>query len=598
MKTLKRLDEYLKKNYPMIWNTKIVWVLFAGFWVHLLFFIIGYFSMNDNMLKEANLNIYNRSFVVIISVLFSIIILLIWFINYFKNNGFKSFYPKSKASLFGELLILFVGIYFSISFMFSYINGMRCKLDVAYPEEEISKQIDLANEVYFLLPYNIYDFTIDRKSEPSYFHHLECHKISEHEDYIDIHQPSISDGVNTFQFYSIKDLGSVYTLSAKEDWDINYEYNYKHDSLESIFMKKYGNYYNSLVAKQREVHLYIIDSIYDISGHLETVKPSLYHGTGNTLSNIKERTFRKENYIGIKSTYTPGDSLIPHLAKTQYAYLQNKNGGYFLEKMKEFIKLSDSYKNERNIEVEDWYNMVYRPEKDYRIDTQLFQNIYKDIYGKIRYDGVTYKPFEIVRAYENKQSVNSVTNDNRNHIYPFYNSDKFLNSASLENIFENIYELRHGDQKSDTFILFIFISSCLALLIFMFRISDIKTIIFTGIGLSLLFILFGLLMAIIRIGNIGLIIALLILAAVIISGLFFNYNGRKFLKGILIQLTLIAFPMFLFTIYFEYERIQKGLESMYYELNMNSLVSIIVVLSLVFYYFYMKKILAWKAMPR
>ncbi|MGZ8537004.1 MAG: hypothetical protein ACXWV9_02020, partial [Flavisolibacter sp.] len=44
---IKRINQHLLTHYPLIWNTRIIWVLSANFILHLLFFLAGFASINS-----------------------------------------------------------------------------------------------------------------------------------------------------------------------------------------------------------------------------------------------------------------------------------------------------------------------------------------------------------------------------------------------------------------------------------------------------------------------------------------------------------------------------------------------------------------------
>ena len=140
---IKKINQYILERYPTIWNTKIVWVLLTALLVHALFFIIGYFSHSDpkSLHYSSAVDDFFRGGMIYISVLVSLLILVVWLVNMFKNNAFKNFYPISKSQLFGQFVQYFVIILVSTSFYWSYMLGFRTFINTKYPDDDESDEI-------------------------------------------------------------------------------------------------------------------------------------------------------------------------------------------------------------------------------------------------------------------------------------------------------------------------------------------------------------------------------------------------------------------------------------------------------------------------
>jgi uncharacterized protein with PQ loop repeat len=139
----KKIQKYLLINYPLFWNTKIVPLVGFLIPVHIIFFIIGYatgaldFTETDN-----NYNSKNTDTVMFFSVLISIITIVLWLIYYFKNNGFKSFYPKRNWDLFKEWSMVFVISILLCSLHLSYLKGYDARIKSYYSEKEAKKRCE------------------------------------------------------------------------------------------------------------------------------------------------------------------------------------------------------------------------------------------------------------------------------------------------------------------------------------------------------------------------------------------------------------------------------------------------------------------------
>ena len=145
---MKKINKYLLENHPLIWNTKIVWMSLVLIGAHLIFYCMGFFSF-QNVSELNTYSLFNRyinSNVVLIGVLFSILIFILWLNSYFKQNAFKSFYPKSNKSLFMEFVWIFIICFMNISFYFSYTEGLRKSVSNSITTEELQHEVDIVNK--------------------------------------------------------------------------------------------------------------------------------------------------------------------------------------------------------------------------------------------------------------------------------------------------------------------------------------------------------------------------------------------------------------------------------------------------------------------
>lgn len=143
----KKTQKYLLINQPLLWNTKVVPVTCFLLFAHIIFFIIGFFSGNLNFTETENhYSTNNTDVVAFFSVLIAILALILWLVYYFKNNAFKSFYPKSTWSLFKEWLILVFVSMLLCTLHLSYLNGYDAKIKSYYSEKEATKRCDIISK--------------------------------------------------------------------------------------------------------------------------------------------------------------------------------------------------------------------------------------------------------------------------------------------------------------------------------------------------------------------------------------------------------------------------------------------------------------------
>src|SRR5882724_7603813 len=94
---LKKIYTRIVTDYPLLWNTRMPWVIAAALLIHLLFFWAGFGSITAISFQEY----YYLSSVITgglmsFSILCSALVIIIWLIFYLRNNAYKSFYIIDK----------------------------------------------------------------------------------------------------------------------------------------------------------------------------------------------------------------------------------------------------------------------------------------------------------------------------------------------------------------------------------------------------------------------------------------------------------------------------------------------------------------------
>ncbi len=134
----KDIQKKLLLKYPLLWNTKFVPMVAIGLLLHLIFFGLGYIDGTIDFSNRNNIDI--KVTCILFGVLLVIIVIILWLVNYFKNNSLKSFYSKSKYSLFYEWLQIFVIISILISFDLSFSIGKQLHQKSYYSVEETTQR--------------------------------------------------------------------------------------------------------------------------------------------------------------------------------------------------------------------------------------------------------------------------------------------------------------------------------------------------------------------------------------------------------------------------------------------------------------------------
>ncbi len=140
----KNIQKYLLLNHPLVWNTKIVPISILLILLNLLFFAIGFNNGKIDFSETNNNYSYNQSEPILIFIggLISAIIIIIWLVYYFKNNAFKSYYPKKNNDLFKEWLMIFSIIFLTAMFSVSYYYAKEVRVRSYLTKAEAIKRCE------------------------------------------------------------------------------------------------------------------------------------------------------------------------------------------------------------------------------------------------------------------------------------------------------------------------------------------------------------------------------------------------------------------------------------------------------------------------
>ncbi len=186
---LKKIQQYLLLNYPLLWNIKIVPAFVGAFVINILFFLAGYFLTKIDFSDRYSYSSSFSGFALIYmgAVLTAILLFIIWLVFYSKNNAFKSFYPKSSGGLYLEWILSFVIIGGFILFPFSYYQGSTSKIRSYASKQEMIKAIETLNLVKILIPTDKTSYYLEYPTGLPEDHYIKSapDKHSEYSDNID-----------------------------------------------------------------------------------------------------------------------------------------------------------------------------------------------------------------------------------------------------------------------------------------------------------------------------------------------------------------------------------------------------------------------------
>lgn len=136
----KSIQRRLILRYPLLWNTKFIpmGVLLLG--LNLCFFILG-FALNGISFEETHRNFFDFDVtLLLLSLVISLLVLILWLVNYFKNNMLKSFYPTSKYHVYKEWGLIFLLCFGISSPIYWYNLGKETRYRSYFSREELEKR--------------------------------------------------------------------------------------------------------------------------------------------------------------------------------------------------------------------------------------------------------------------------------------------------------------------------------------------------------------------------------------------------------------------------------------------------------------------------
>ncbi len=621
-----RINKSLLENYPLVWNTKLVWMLSIGLGIHLLFFLLGVVSLiSPTILQESNaIDLYFTTGMVLVGIILSVIVLTVWLLAMFRNNAFKNFYPQTAATLFYQFLHYLVIVFTCITFYYSYTLGLQAYTAVTYTDTRMDQEIATINKVAPFFTHDIRKYTVDNAKYPSPLDQLYCDR---NEKRIDLSAPHYKFKGEYYQFYSLISKTILYDRMAIDEGDFaDFEIQtavsddpsvdentnpsgigtikasiYKPNSIDQeqpvdpyaddlyLFQKRKGD----------SITMYYRKAIVDISDFVKTGEPSYFHYSDLFYDpSYMPRDYRTASYndYGEEEWNLELSGLEKEIIAENHALLERADKAEIESLLTDFLAIATTYRIKNNLTVEPWLELVYHP-SDFRIK------------GLINADNYTYDKRNVSR-FENNAAMEIYINE----MYSAY----YLDSEKLKTALGNISELKRDNIFETSIHIFMWITFVVSLLIFMFRTSGLKPLIFSIIAAGLVMVFIALIFA--TTGFMGgynsseyflTIVALLILGSISLSGIFLMTSFKKVVGGVLMNLTLASFVPILWLLVILISSIQSDAcdrqpigESDYrdtcFELLRDASPACsyaIMVLTLLFIWMYSRRIMSWRAMP-
>lgn len=624
MQKINKINQYLLEKYPTVWNTRIVWMLLASAVLHIFFFIVGYISHADPAsLQKMNVkDDYFREGMIFIHLIISVLMMVGWLIMMFKNNAFKNFYPSSKGKLFLQFVQYFIIIFAGTTFYFSYMTGFKMFIKNKYPDQEMTENINVINKANAFLSQDLEHYTLDNRTFPK-FYDLYCetdiNKIDRNQKYFVYYN-------RVYQFYNLysktvykKDkYGDFLFPSGETKKNLAYEENKKGSA--TYYFKK---------------------DVVDMSSYINTTDLT-YYNFSDVFYNDDDsgKDYLRMQYSGEEPYDGYNQMLKDSYKKKRFEInrfttdLLNKKNPAEIEKLlKNFLDISKKFGINNNLDSKSWVKMIYHP-NDFNV--RYFIKKYKPVPAE-EYD-VNNPPMDEDGNYVYTEAVTDsvaavvdgeVVNDSvqirdfnpdiDNQLSPaeyFKNNttDYYYYSDNLQNLLNNVVIIKSTDFFSENIHIYIWIAFFLATIIFSFRITGLKSLLFSVISAGVLFlavvlvtVLFSASSGRIRIEFFVSYFVFFIGLAILLLPIVMMKSLKKIIASILINISMNGFVLFVLLIFFiiniHQERNCEQINIMSYncptiiktlEFNLSY---IILCCGFVFMHLYTSILHKWKAMP-
>ncbi|MDO5969727.1 hypothetical protein Q4Q35_07895 [Flavivirga aquimarina] len=588
-KLIYKINQYLLENYPIIWNTKLVWVLSSTLILHILFFIFGFLAItNPKILHEYGAkSIFFENGTIFISIILSTLILVTWLIFLFKNNAFKSFYPTSRVKLFKQFLIYLIITFFSTTFYISYNFGVKSYISSKYDDERIEKEIIISNSASLFFSEKITDYTINQRRYPHPFNTLYCETISK-----GIHTDNDSLFLSfldfKYRFYTLYKKKGTLDQGFKDSTYKGFVYHKTQDSVRTYFYK---------------------DSLFDISSFVQTNSPSYFNYSKifyqssddklaydvieyNYTNQLYEYEYEYDNY-SYQQDFNENQEL---WNKQGYDLLKRNNSDEIKQILADFLMVSDTYEIRHNLTADEWFKMVYHPNDNFELK-HLIRTA----------------PKETIQ-FADTEPKTAIDTFYKNHI-----TDYYLDNNALHYVFDNIKEIKASNPLQESIHFFIWFSFFFSSLIFMFRVTGLKALLFTVISSGILTVFVTLLTVLFSYitkfndNNSGYFVSYLtlILGAIILSiPIFYSKKLKKLVVAICLNMSISGFILYVFLIItiislhqsdacvgnYSFDFNNKDCFNLMGSLGVNWSY-VLFIINLLFIYFYSGVIKNWKALP-
>lgn len=573
MNFIKKINKYLIERYPTIWNTRIVWMLAINILIHIMFYVIGYVSHTDpTSLQNSNvIDDYYTSGLIMVHIIISLLLLVGWLVYMFKNNGFKNFYPTSNIKLFGQFLCYLVIIFTSITFYFSYMFGFRTYINQAYPNDELVKNVNIINKAYPFLSLEYQDYEISKKGYPKLFMDLYCET---NDDLINYNKKYFTTQDKVYQFYSIY---SVPITQKDENW----QFKYPAKEYKSGVPLAYKN------IKNDTCYYYFKKDVVDVSAHFKTQELSYYNFSRVFYElNFEEIDYYERynySYYTEEPAYyevNPNENKNYELSKDLTELLNRNNQTEIKKLLNDFLEVSKQYKIKTNLTTDKWFKLIYFPENfevknfiaEYENENDGYYNGYSappvEAAPPVEFDTLTTDAAASTTEAATDATVQAVKTaevavadvaapSSAGKLHNYYLSKQvkdYYEIRKLNDFLRSVELVKTVDFVSRNIHVYIWMAFFLSTLIFSFRVTNLRSVIFTGVTTGVLSLAVGLVVLLYTMSLSGseeyfaAYLVIIVSTIVLLIPLLFMKTGSKLFTSIFMNMSINGFVLYVLLI--------------------------------------------------
>lgn len=147
-----KIQKYLLLYHPLIWNIRLIPMIFIILLINGVIFISGYLATHIVFEKNHLDSIENIESLYPVCILPGLILLIGWLVIYNRNNAFKTFYPRKPRQVYLEWLLIFT-VTASIACLPVSLNlGCIARWQSVASEKEAKEIISFLEQIKMLLP--------------------------------------------------------------------------------------------------------------------------------------------------------------------------------------------------------------------------------------------------------------------------------------------------------------------------------------------------------------------------------------------------------------------------------------------------------------
>ncbi|WP_299109643.1 hypothetical protein [uncultured Tenacibaculum sp.] len=513
MNFIKKINKYLLEHYPLVWNTRLVWMLGIGIFTHLLFFLLGHATIQNiaDLKEEYQLaNYYSSTSILYYNILLSIFILLIWVLFYLRNNAFKNHYALKRGMLFTQFCYIFLIFFINITQYYSFKQGLITKVKQLHNWEEIDADIKSFNKTALFLTRNYDDYEISKKKYPAPFPlEVAYENIKDQRLTVDTSKHYIEYNGFYFQFYKFN---------------------------EELWKKDVALFGDNQVMYKDELKYRIVK---DVSNFKEFIHPSLFNYSGEMFGYGQDSLDYKKQLKGYEEILNKGNER------------DIKNS------LKEFISLANKYEIKHNLTVYNWFLLIDNK------PNYLLKELINSIDPKDRFEynySIDENLHETYKAATGNGEMDYITS------VP-YSKTLYCNLVGLDNFFKNVHESYNPKFEIEFLYFLIAFSFILGVILFVFKTTDLKSLLLSFVAAIAMLVVVVLCLTYAR--SIGYYLGLqtymevLMLMAISITILIFARIAyvklwRKVIVSILFTLGLFALPSIVLSTVMLYDKYMRA----------------------------------------